>query len=59
MAGKYITERKGSNINFPGILWLLGRISRGEGDGNFGEGNKDFFLKKLKGGSGKNINIRL
>ena len=40
--GKIITWKKG-NIIFPGILWLLGRISRrgrGEGEGHFGEKNQ-------------------
>ena len=33
-------KERGSNIMFPIILRLLGRISSGEGDGNFGEENK-------------------
>ena len=39
-----IRGKRGSNIMFPGILWLLGRISSGQGDGNFGNENQD--LKK-------------
>ena len=50
-----VKREKGSNIIFPIILRLLGRISSGEegmGDGNFWEENQD--LKKWGGG-----NIRL
>ena len=45
--------KTGSNIIFPVILRLLGRISSVEGDWNFGEENKD--LKKM--GLGKNIKL--
>ena len=45
--GKYKTVReRGSNIIFPVILRMLGRISRGEGDG-----------KIIKMGIGKNIKL--
>ena len=42
---KNITWKRGSNIISPIILRLSGKISNGEGNGNFGEENQD--LKKM------------
>ena len=44
-------EKGESNINFPSILRLLGRMSRGEEDGNFGDENPRFQKMRV----GKNM----
>ena len=53
--GRILCEKQesGSNIIFSVILRLLGRISRGEGEGSLGEENHDF--KRM--GMGKNIKL--
>ena len=47
-------KERGSKIIFSLILRLLGRISSGRGDRNYGEENQDF--KKM--GMGKNIKLQ-
>ena len=52
--GKNITWKKGKQYHVPYNIEAVGKnlkFGRGEGDGNFGEENQDFF----KMGVGKNI----